>query len=72
MKRDSSYTATKGLQIREHGGGYALEGPGLYVWDEDRDEVLRAARALRHGTLRVSSTRRFLVIPAQDTGDRPV
>jgi len=71
MKRDFPYTAATANRIRKHEGGYTLEGPGFYVWDEDRDEVLRAARDLRCGALRVSSTTRFLVIPAQETNGNP-
>lgn len=72
MKRDLPDTATMRLQIREHGGGYALEGPGFYVWDEDREEVLRAARALRRGSLRVAPSSRFLVVSTRDASNSGV
>jgi hypothetical protein len=71
MKRTSFYAAARANRVREHEGGYTLEGSGFYVWDEDRDEVLRAARDLRRGALPVSSTTRFLLVPAQETDGNP-
>jgi len=35
-----------GIAVRRTPGGYAVQGPGFYVWDQDLAEVLRAARNL--------------------------
>jgi hypothetical protein len=48
--------------IRPHEGGYVAEGPGFYVWDEDRTEVLRAVLDLERGCVDTPPTRRFLLI----------
>jgi hypothetical protein len=48
------------------GNGYCFEAPGIYLWDEDRGEVERAARELLSGVARPRPTRRMLVIPRQD------
>jgi hypothetical protein len=34
------------IQVRPRGRGFAAEGRGFYVWDQDRGEVLRVAREL--------------------------
>jgi hypothetical protein len=34
---------------RRQQGGYCVEGPGFYVWDEDPREVSRLARDLARG-----------------------
>jgi len=50
--------------------GYAAEGPGFYVWDEDRSEVIRAVGELARGGRAVPRTRRMLRIelgPDQQT-----
>ena len=47
------------------GKGYCFEAPGIYLWDEDRREVERAARELLRGVARPRPTRRMLVIPPQ-------
>jgi hypothetical protein len=36
-------------ELRRHQGGYCVEGPGFYVWDEDPREVSRLARDLARG-----------------------
>jgi hypothetical protein len=54
---------TTRVPIRRHEGGYAAEGPGFYVWDENLDEVIRAARQLERGELQITPTRRLLVVP---------
>jgi len=46
--------------IRREGEGYAADGPGFYIWDENLNEVLRMARELAHGSVRLTSTARFL------------
>jgi len=48
------------VPIRREGEGYAADGPGFYIWDEDLNEVLRMARELGHGSVRLTSTARFL------------
>ncbi|MBW2242429.1 MAG: hypothetical protein JRH01_10615 [Deltaproteobacteria bacterium] len=37
--------------LQRKGEGFALEGAGYYLWDEDPKEVLRAAADLRGGSL---------------------
>jgi len=59
-------------QLCRRGGGFALEGPGFYLWDEDPREVLRAAAELRAGHLPSQPTRRMLVLTGSpdEVGDR--
>ncbi len=38
--------ASTPLRVPPQGGGFAAEGPGFYVWDEDEEEVRRMAREL--------------------------
>jgi hypothetical protein len=52
-------------RICRAGVGYCLMAPGVYLWDEDRDEIERAARELRRG-VRPKPTQRMLVIPPQE------
>jgi len=52
--------------IRPHQGGYALEGPGFYIWDRDFEEVRRVARELSAGKLSLRPSTRLLVVPPQD------
>ena len=63
MQRDDE------ISLQRRGAGFALEGPGYYLWDEDPREVLRAAAELRGGSLPSRPTRRMLVLPA--TGQEP-
>ena len=53
-------------RVQRAGVGYCLVAPGVYLWDEDRGEVERAARELRSGVARPRPTRRMLVIPPQE------
>jgi len=46
--------------------GYCFEAPGVYLWDEDRSEVERAARELARGVPLARPTRRMLIIPPQE------
>jgi hypothetical protein len=39
----------RSVEPRRHENGYCAEGPGFYVWDEDRREVTRIARDLARG-----------------------
>jgi hypothetical protein len=50
------------LPIRRHEGGYVVQGPGFYIWDEDPREVLRAAREIQRGGRRVTPTARLLIL----------
>lgn len=71
MKRRIDLEERPAVPIRRHEGGYAAEGPGFYIWDEDLGEVFRAARQLAAGVPRVTPTRRFLVIPEARRGNSP-
>lgn len=62
MNRDANRRARVRTAVRHCGGGYAAEGPGFYVWDEDPAEVLRAVRDLEKGRRDTPPTRRFLLI----------
>lgn len=57
---------TTSIPIRSHAGGYVIEGPGFYVWDEDPNEVARVARELARGEYGGRATTRLLVIPPLD------
>jgi len=54
---------TRPVRIRLRGEGYSVEGPGYYLWDLDREEVVRAVRELSRGRLPDPAPRRMLVIP---------
>ena len=53
-------------RVQRAGVGYCLVAPGVYLWDEDRAEVERAAEELRSGIACPRPTQRMLVIPAQE------
>jgi len=53
-------------RIRRVEAGYCLAAPGVYLWDEDRREIERAARDLRLGAPLRRPTQRMLVIPPQE------
>lgn len=59
MNRVVSRTAVPIQPVEQ---GYVAEGPGFYVWDEDRDEVIRVVRELTLGGGEVTPTRRMLRI----------
>jgi hypothetical protein len=46
--------------------GYCFEAPGVYLWDEDRGEVERAAREIARGVRLARPPRRMLIIPPQE------
>ena len=48
------------------GRGYCYEAPGVYLWDEDRHQVERAAHDLIAGRHPARPTRRMLIIPKQE------
>ncbi len=50
------------LPIRPRQGGYSAEGPGFYLWDEDRAEVLRVVREFERGNFDVAPTTRLLLV----------
>jgi hypothetical protein len=54
------------VRVQRTGDGYCAVAPGIYLWDEDRAEVERAARELRSGVATPRPTRRMLVIPPQE------
>jgi hypothetical protein len=49
------------IPIRPQGDGYAVDGPGFYIWDEDMHEVLRMAREFERGRVNPTSTTRFML-----------
>jgi hypothetical protein len=51
--------------IRRQEGGYCIEGPGFYIWDEDPQEVRRVARDLGLGIHPVTPTQRMLIVAPQ-------
>ena len=53
------------VDVRPHGSGFAAEGRGFYVWDEDRGEVLRVARELERGNWGVPAPRRMVLLPGR-------
>jgi hypothetical protein len=65
MREEKAMPEIEAARICRAGVGYCLVAPGVYLWDEDRREIERAARELRSG-LRPRPTQRMLVIPAQD------
>lgn len=48
------------LAIRREGDGFAVEGPGFYVWDEDVERVRAVVRELRLGRVPRAPTQRLL------------
>ena len=50
------------IPIRPEGSGYAADGPGFYIWDEDMHEVLRMAREFARGRVTPTSTTRFILV----------
>jgi len=62
MKIKTRLPGTTTVPIRKSGDGYAAEGPGFYIWDEDPQEVFRVARELEGGRTRLRPTTRLLVM----------
>jgi hypothetical protein len=54
------------VRILRQESGYVAQGPDFYVWDEDLEEVLRAARDLGRGAPVISSSARFLMIRSSE------
>lgn len=63
MKIETRLPGATTIPIRRSGEGYAAEGPGFYIWDEDPQEVFRVARELERGNFSARPTRRLLVVP---------
>jgi hypothetical protein len=55
------------IPIRRQGTGYAANGPGFYIWDEDLNEVLRMTRELERGSVNLNRTTRFML--ARETSE---
>jgi hypothetical protein len=62
MRSGDRPTGRNAVPIRRHEGGYVAQGPGFYIWDEDPEEVARAARDLMQGRRAVPPTARLLVL----------
>jgi hypothetical protein len=45
------YFSTQGFRVRCRGQGFAISGPGFYVWDEQLSAALERARLLRPSAL---------------------
>ena len=54
------------VPIRRQEGGFCIEGPGFYIWDEDPREVARVARDLARGVRPDVPTRRLLIVSTDD------
>jgi hypothetical protein len=55
--------------IRRRGQGFAAEGPGFYVWDENMNEVLSVVAVLRAETHRVRPAQRVLRVRSDGRPD---
>lgn len=71
MKRRTGLPGRPAVPIRRREGGYAAEGPGFYLWDEDPREVLRVVREFARGNFKVAPTSRLLRVPPGDEGAAP-
>jgi hypothetical protein len=56
------------VPIRRQEGGFCVEGPGFYVWDEDPREVSRVARLLGRGVYPEHPTQRLLIVAPPESG----
>lgn len=52
-------------RVRRVGSGYAAEGRGFYVWDEDPQIALESARELERGNAARSRASRVWLFPAR-------
>lgn len=68
MRKQTDRAARIAVAVRRHEGGFVMEGPGFYIWDEDPREVLRVARELERGNFTVSPSQRMLLM---EPGRRP-
>jgi len=53
------------IRVEPTRDGFFAEGPGFYVWDEDRSEMIRAVREFMQGCAEITPTRRMLLIPPE-------
>ena len=67
MNQKTETTRPTAIPIRRQGNGYAANGPGFYIWDEDVNEVLRIARELERGSVNLNRTTRFML--ARETSE---
>ncbi len=50
------------IPIRRQGAGYAVEGRGYYLWDDDLEALLLAAREIERGNVGSAAIKRMLII----------
>ena len=64
--------AGRPIRLRKSGLGYAAEGRGFYIWDEDPRVVMDSAVALESGSLGSARARRGGALAAPpDERDAP-
>ncbi len=56
------------IRFRKSGLGYAAEGRGFYIWDEDPRVVMDSAAALESGSLGSARARRVRLFPVSMAG----
>jgi len=61
-------TNDRPARVRAAGTGFAVEGKGFYVWDEDPQVVLDSAEELERGNVTGARARRVLLIPVEELG----
>jgi hypothetical protein len=61
-------TNDRPTRVRAAGTGFAVEGKGFYVWDEDPQVVMDSADELERGNVTGAHARRVLLIPVQGFG----
>ena len=62
-RKDDNRKTARLIRVRRDETGYAVEGPGFYVWDEDLDAVLAAAGELWLGRFPATRVGRALLVP---------
>ncbi len=60
--------AGRPIRLRKSGLGYAAEGRGFYIWDEDPRVVMDSAAALEGGRLGSARARRVRLFPVSVRG----
>lgn len=71
MEQDIRWPGKPAVPIRRCEGGYAAEGPGFYLWDEDPREVVRVVCEFARGNFNVVPTTRLLRVPPGDESSAP-
>ena len=61
MTLKAKLATSTAIPVRRQGSGYAANGPGFFLWDEDVNEVLRMAREFERGSVNVNRTTRFML-----------